>query len=269
LAISFKITLNNGVKIPQLGLGVYQSPVGKITVHTVRYALELGYRHIDTAKIYGNEIDVGIAVRESRINREEIFITTKLWNSDQGYDKTLSAFENSLQRLGLSYVDLYLIHWPVQGKILETWKAMIKILKVGKARAIGVSNYSIAELKETIQTSDIIPAINQVEFHPFLYQKDLLDFCKNNRIQIESYSPLTRGRKLNHPLVKAISNKYGKTTAQILIKWNLQHGLVVIPKSIHENRILENSQVFDFRIVEKDMEALNSLNENLQTIFLD
>ena len=269
MAISFKITLNNGVKIPQLGLGVYQSPVGKITVHTVRYALELGYRHIDTAKIYGNEIDVGIAVRESRINREEIFITTKLWNSDQGYDKTLSAFENSLQRLGLSYVDLYLIHWPVQGKILETWKAMIKILKVGKARAIGVSNYSIAELKETIQISDIIPAINQVEFHPFLYQKDLLDFCKNNRIQIESYSPLTRGRKLNHPLVKAISNKYGKTTAQILIKWNLQHGLVVIPKSIHENRILENSQVFDFRIVEKDMEGLNSLNENLQTIFLD
>lgn len=238
-------------------------------MHTVRYALELGYRHIDTAKIYGNEIDVGIAVRESRINREEIFITTKLWNSDQGYDKTLSAFENSLQRLGLSYVDLYLIHWPVQGKILETWKAMIKILKVGKARAIGVSNYSIAELKETIQTCDIIPAINQVEFHPFLYQKDLLDFCKNNRIQIESYSPLTRGRKLNHPLVKAISNKYGKTTAQILIKWNLQHGLVVIPKSIHENRILENSQVFDFRIEEKDMEALNSLNVNLQTIFLD
>ena len=238
-------------------------------MHTVRYALELGYRHIDTAKIYGNEIDVGIAVRESRINREEIFITTKLWNSDQGYDKTLSAFENSLQRLGLSYVDLYLIHWPVQGKILETWKAMIKILKVGKARAIGVSNYSIAELKETIQISDIIPAINQVEFHPFLYQKDLLDFCKNNRIQIESYSPLTRGRKLNHPLVKAISNRYGKTTAQILIKWNLQHGLVVIPKSIHENRILENSQVFDFRIEEKDMEALNSLNVNLQTIFLD
>ena len=238
-------------------------------MHTVRYALELGYRHIDTAKIYGNEIDVGIAVRESRINREEIFITTKLWNSDQGYDKTLSAFENSLQRLGLSYVDLYLIHWPVQGKILETWKAMIKILKVGKARAIGVSNYSIAELKETIQISDIIPAINQVEFHPFLYQKDLLDFCKNNRIQIESYSPLTRGKKLNHPLVKAISNRYGKTTAQILIKWNLQHGLVVIPKSIHENRILENSQVFDFRIEEKDMEALNSLNENLQTIFLD
>ena len=146
---------------------------------------------------------------------------------------------------------------------------MIKILKVGKARAIGVSNYSIAELKETIQISDIIPAINQVEFHPFLYQKDLLDFCKNNRIQIESYSRLTRGKKLNHPLVKAISNRYGKTTAQILIKWNLQHGLVVIPKSIHENRILENSQVFDFRIEEKDMEALNSLNVNLQTIFLD
>lgn len=167
--ISFKIALNNGVKVPQLGLGVYQSPIGKITVDTVRYALELGYRHIDTAKIYGNEIDVGIAVKESKINREEIFITTKLWNSDQGYDKTLRAFENSLQLLGLSYVDLYLIHWPVQGKIVETWKAMIKILKDGKARAIGVSNYSIDELRETIQISDIIPTVNQVEFHPFLY----------------------------------------------------------------------------------------------------
>jgi diketogulonate reductase-like aldo/keto reductase len=269
LDISFKISLNNGVKIPQLGLGVYQSPAGKITMSTVRYALELGYRHIDTAKIYGNETDVGIAVRESRIDREEIFITTKLWNSDQGYDKTLRAFENSLQRLGLSYVDLYLIHWPIQGKTVETWKAMIKILKDGKARAIGVSNYSIDELNETIQISDIIPAVNQVEFHPFLYQKDLLDFCKNNRIQIESYSPLTRGKKLDHHLIKAISNKYGKTTAQILIKWNLQHGLVVIPKSIHENRILENSQVFDFIIEEEDMEKLNFLNENLRTIFLE
>ena len=269
MAIGFKITLNNGVKIPQLGLGVYQSPPGKITVHTAKYALELGYRHIDAAKIYGNEADIGIAVKESGIDREEIFITTKLWNNDQGYDKALKAFGNSLQRLGLSYVDLYLIHWPVQEKIIETWKAMIKILKDGKSRAIGVSNYSIDELKETIQSSDIIPAVNQVEFHPFLYQKDLLDFCKSNRIQVESYSPLTRGRKLNHQSLKALSNKYGKTTAQILIKWNLQHDLVVIPKSIHEKRILENSQVFDFIIEEKDMETLDSLNENLRTIFLD
>jgi diketogulonate reductase-like aldo/keto reductase len=223
LAISFDITLNNGVKIPQLGLGVYLAPAGKTTENTVRYALELGYRHIDTAKVYGNETDVGIAVRNSRINREEIFITTKLWNSDQGYDNALRAIENSLQRLGLSYVDLYLIHWPVKGKNVETWKAMIKILKDGKSRAIGVSNYSIDELKETIQISDIIPAVNQVEFHPFLYQNDLMDFCKNNGIQIESYSPLTRGKMLNHHLLKAISNKYGKTTAQILIRWNLQH----------------------------------------------
>ena len=269
MAIGFKITLNNRVKIPQLGLGVYQSPPGKITVHTAKYALELGYRHIDAAKIYGNEADIGIAVKESGIDREEIFITTKLWNNDQGYDKALKAFGNSLQRLGLSYVDLYLIHWPVQEKIVGTWKAMIKILKDGKSRAIGVSNYSIDELKETIQSSDIIPAVNQVEFHPFLYQKDLLDFCKSNRIQVESYSPLTRGRKLNHQSLKALSNKYGKTTAQILIKWNLQHDLVVIPKSIHEKRILENSQVFDFIIEEKDMETLDSLNENLRTIFLD
>jgi diketogulonate reductase-like aldo/keto reductase len=269
LTISSDITLNNGIKIPQLGLGVYQAPAGKTTERIVRYALELGYRHIDTAKIYGNETDVGIAVRKSRINREEIFVTTKLWNTDQGFDNAVRAFENSLQRLGLSYVDLYLIHWPVKGKIVETWKAMIKILKDGKSRAIGVSNYSIDELKETLQISDIIPAVNQVEVHPFLYQKNLMDFCKNNGIQIESYSPLTRGKKLNHHLLKAISNKYGKTTAQILIRWNLQHGLVVIPKSIHENRILENSQVFDFEIEEKDMETLNSLNENLRTVFLD
>jgi len=261
--------LNNGIQIPQLGLGVYQIPPGKSTVKAVKYALEIGYKHFDTAKIYGNESDVGKALKESDVKREDIFITTKVWNSDQGYDSTLKAFESSLKRLGLSYVDLYLIHWPVQGKIIETWKAMIKLLNSGKVNAIGVSNYSINELKETIHSSDIVPAINQVEFHPFLNQKDLLQFCKSNVIQLEAYSPLTRGERLNDPNIVRIAKAYDKTSAQILVRWSLQHDLVVIPKSSHEERILENSQVFDFHINQKDMEILDLLNEDLRTVFLE
>lgn len=269
LGPNIKIKLNNGIEIPKIGLGVYQSPPGEPTFRVVKYALEIGYRHIDTAKIYGNESDVGKAVKESKIQREEIFVTTKLWNSDQGFDQTIRAFDDSLQHLGLSYVDLYLIHWPVKGKIIETWKAMVKILKEGKARAIGVSNYLIDELKETIQSSDILPAVNQIEYHPFLHQKELFNFCKENRIQVEAYSPLTRGKRLNHASIIKIAKKYNKTSAQILIKWCIQQDIVAIPKSIHQNRILENIKIFDFEIEEKDMETLNKLNENLHTIFLD
>ncbi|MFI5406070.1 MAG: aldo/keto reductase [Nitrososphaerales archaeon] len=261
--------LNNGIQIPRLGLGVYQIPPGNSTVKAVKYALEIGYKHFDTAMIYGNESGVGKALRESNVKREDIFITTKVWNSNQGHDSTLKAFEFSLKRLGLSYVDLYLIHWPVQEKIIETWKAMIKLLNSGKVKAIGVSNYSIEELKETINSSDIVPAINQVEYHPFLYQKDLLRFCKNNGIQLEAYSPLTRGQRLNDPNIVRIAKAYDKTPAQILVRWSLQHDLVVIPKSSHGERILENSQVFDFHINQKDMEILDSLNEDLRTVFLD
>jgi diketogulonate reductase-like aldo/keto reductase len=269
LILDSKVRLNDGVEIPRLGLGVYQLPAGETTFRIVKYALNIGYKHIDTARLYGNEADVGRAVKESGIQREEIFITTKVWNSDQGYDMTIKAFEGSLRRLGLSYVDLYLIHWPVQGKLIETWKAMIKILKDGRSRTIGVSNYSIDELQKTIQTSDVVPAINQIEFHPFLYREDILHFCNNNKIQIEAYSPLTRGKKLNHPTLKKIAKEYGKTSAQLLIRWSLQHGLVVIPKSIQQNRIFENSQIFDFEIDAEDMTLLNSLNENFHTVFLD
>jgi len=261
--------LNNGIQIPRLGLGVYQTPPGGKTTNAVKYALKIGYRHIDTAKIYGNESDVGKALKVSDIKREDIFIATKVWNSDQGYDSTLRAFEASLKRLGLSYVDLYLIHWPVQKKIIETWKAMIQLLNNGKVRAIGVSNYSINELKETIQNSDIVPAINQVEFHPFLYQKDLIQFCKSYAIQLEGYSPLTRGKRLNHHDLVKMAERYDKSPAQILVRWSLQHNLIVIPKSSHEERILENSKVFDFHINQKDMETLDSLNEDLHTVFLD
>jgi methylglyoxal/glyoxal reductase len=261
--------LNNEIQIPRLGLGVYQIPPGKSTIKAVKYALEIGYRHFDTAMIYGNESDVGKALKESDVKREDIFITTKVWNSDQGYDSTLKACESSLKRLDLSYVDLYLIHWPVREKIIETWKAMIKLLNNERVKAIGVSNYSIEELKETIDSSDIVPAINQVEFHPYLYQKELLRFCKSNVIQLEAYSPLTRGKRLNDPKIVQIAKAYDKTPAQILVRWSLQHDLVVIPKSSHEKRILENSQVFDFQMNQKDMEILDSLNEDLHTVFLD
>jgi diketogulonate reductase-like aldo/keto reductase len=264
-----KAKLNNGFEIPYLGLGVYQSPPGENTARAVRYAFKVGYRHIDTAELYGNETDVGRALRESRIRREDVFITTKVWNSHQGYDSTLYAFERSLGRLGLSYIDLYLIHWPVQGHDDDTWRAMIKLLHQGKAHAIGVSNYSIRELNELLHKSDVVPAVNQVEFHPFLYQKELLSFCKNNNIQLEAYSPLTRGKKLSHPTVVEIAKKYGKTPAQVLLRWSLQHDVIVIPKSIHEHRILENSQVFDFQIESKDMKFLDSMNENFRTVFLD
>src|ERR671932_2144966 len=273
LTLQSHIKLNNGVEIPQLGLGVYQSAPGRTTQRVVSYALNIGYRHIDTAYIYGNESDVGKAVHESDIQRDEVFITTKLWNTREvGYDSALRSCEDSLQRLGLTYVDLYLIHWPVQGisNSTDVWRAMVHLLKEGKARAIGVSNYTIDDLKEILQDSDVVPAVNQVEFHPFLYQKDLLSFCKKNGTQLEAYSPLTRGKRLNHPTIMNIAKKYdNKTPAQILIRWSLQHNLVVIPKSVHEERILENCQVFDFELDDEDMKLLDSLNENLQTVFLD
>jgi methylglyoxal/glyoxal reductase len=275
LNMQSRIRLNNGVEIPRLGLGVYQSLPGKITQRVVKYALKIGYRQIDTAYIYGNESDVGKAVRESGIQREEVFITTKLWNTRQvEYDSAIQACEESLQRLGLTYVDLYLIHWPVQGSgnnSIEIWRAMVHLLRGGKARAIGVSNYTIDDLKDILQDSDVVPAVNQVEFHPFLYQKDLLSFCEKNSIQLEAYSPLTRGKRLNHPTILDMAKRYGnnKTPAQVLIRWSLQHNLVAIPKSIHEERISENSQVFDFELRAEDMKLLDSLNENLQTVFLD
>ena len=268
LSLQSSALLNNGVEIPRLGLGVYQTPPGELTLHAVKYALKIGYRHIDTASLYGNEGDVGRAILESGIEREELFITTKVWNSDQGYQSTLAACKRSLQRLGLPYVDLYLIHWPVEGQNKGTWRAMIQLLREGKTRAIGVSNYEIFHLQEIFQNFDVIPSVNQVEFHPFLYQEKLLEFCKNNNIQLEAYSPLTRGQRLDYPTLVGLAKKYGKNSAQILIRWSLQHGLVVIPKSIHENRIRENIQVFDFQLEEMDMKLLNSLNEELHTIFL-
>ncbi len=267
-SLDSRAVLNSEVEIPRLGLGVYQSPPGKTTERAVQYALMIGYRLIDTAQLYSNEVDVGRAVRKSEVSRDEVFITTKVWNSDQGYESTLQAFNKSLKRLDLSYLDLYLIHWPVSGMSEETWKAMVRLLQEQKIRAIGVSNYDIGDLSQLMQSSDVLPAVDQVEFHPFLYQERLLRFCERNSIQMEAYSPLTRGTQIDHPTIAAVADKYRKTPAQVLIRWSLQHGMVVIPKSIHEARILENSKVFDFELEPEDMKILNSLNENLRTVFL-
>jgi methylglyoxal/glyoxal reductase len=268
LTLDSRAVLNNGVEIPRLGLGVYQSPPGMTTERAVRYALTIGYRLIDTAQLYGNEEDVGRALRKSGVSRDDVFITTKVWNSDQGYESTVQACNKSLKRLGLSYLDLYLIHWPVPGMSEGTWKAMVRLLREQKTRAIGVSNYDIDDLSQLMQSSDVLPAVDQVEFHPFLYQERLLRFCEKNRIQMEAYSPLTRGMRISHPTIVAVANKYRKTPAQVLIRWSLQHGLVVIPKSIREDRILENSRVFDFQLESEGMKLFDSLNENLRTVFL-
>lgn len=263
--IDTKVRLNNGVEMPIFGLGTYQSRRGKETKEAVLAALEAGYRLIDTAAMYENEEDVGEAVRKSGIPREEIFVTTKLWNSDHGYDRTLVAFEDSRRKLGLPYVDLYLIHWPVEGLRNESWKALEKLLKEGKCRAIGVSNYMTWHLKELFRNSSTVPAVNQVEFSPYLYQKDLLKFCRKHDIQLEAYSPLTKGHKLNDPRLGDIGLKYSKSPAQILIRWALQKEVIVIPKSSRRERILENADVFDFAISAKDTKVLDSFNQDLRT----
>ena len=256
--------LNNGVLIPRLGLGVYQSPPGQVTQQAVEYALKIGYRHVDTARIYGNESDVGSALRNSGIKREDVFITTKLWNSDHGYEATLKACDGSLRRLGLKYLDLYLIHWPVPEIRNESWTALTELLKNGKCRSIGVSNYTIQHLTELLEDADVVPMVNQVEFSPFLYQKQLLDYCEKNKIQVEAYSPLTQGAKLNHPTIQQIAKKHNKTPAQVLLRWSLQHNLVTIPKSVREERIRENSQVFDYTLTSEEMRVLDSLDENFR-----
>lgn len=265
LTLDTKMTLNNGVNIPVLGLGTYLSSEGERTKQAVLEALSAGYRHIDTAAFYRNEKTIGTAIREIEVDREEIFVTTKLWNDDHGYEPALAAFDASLDRLGLGYVDLYLIHFPVQRLRLESWRALEHLLDEGKCRAIGVSNYMQWHLEELLDNSTVTPTINQVEFHPFLYQKELLDFCHSRDVRLEAYSPLTKGRKLSDNTLAAMGAKYQKTPAQILIRWSLQHDLVVIPESSTPARIRENAEVFDFSISSEDMDSLNALHESFRS----
>ncbi|MBC8501155.1 MAG: aldo/keto reductase [Nanoarchaeota archaeon] len=259
--IKSTIKLNNGVEMPVLGLGTWESSPMDVG-NAILWALEAGYRHIDTAAIYGNEKEIGEAIKKSGVNRKDIFITTKLWNSD--HDNPIRAYNESLKRLQVDYVDLYLMHWPVEKIRNNTWKYMEKLYKQGKCKAIGVSNFTIRHLKELFQHTKIMPAVNQVEFSPYLFQKELLEFCNEKEIALEAYSPLTRAKKLNDPKLAAIAKKYSKTPAQILIRWVLQHNMIVIPKSINKERIKENANVFDFNIEEYDMKKLDLFNENFR-----
>src|SRR3989344_2943142 len=271
LNLNSKILLNNGTKMPIIGFGTYHLAEGEEVINVVKFALGAGYRLIDTAKIYKNEEGVGRAIRESGIPREEIFLTTKLWNLDQGYQTSLVAIDESLAKLGLTYVDLYLVHWPTAdvkalesiNKREETWKAMEEIYKSGKAKAIGVSNYTIAHLEEMKKYATVLPAVNQVEFHPFLYREELLNYCKQNNIALNAYRSLTNGQKISNEVIEIIAGKYKKSNVQILIRWCLQHGCISLPKSTHKEHIRENINIFDFEISQEDMAALDALNENL------
>lgn len=259
--------LAGDVDIPSLGLGVFRSPPGPTTQNAVLRALEVGYRHIDTAAVYGNEADVGEAIRRSGLLREDVFVTTKLWNDDHGYDTARHACLTSLDRLGFDYVDLYLIHWPVPGLRLETWRAMETILADGKARAIGVSNYMTHHLEELLAHATLPPAVNQIELSPYNYKsrRTLVRQCAEAGIIIEAYSPLTKGRKLNDPTLVEIATIHDKTPAQVLIRWSLQYGFVVLPKSSNPERIRQNADVHDFELTETDMDRLDRLDEGLIT----
>jgi diketogulonate reductase-like aldo/keto reductase len=263
--LSSRLPLSNGVEIPALGLGVYRSRPGDETRAAVEAALELGYRHVDTARVYGNEADVGAALAASGIPRDAVFLTTKLWNDDHGYDATLRACDASLRRLGVERVDLYLVHWPVPGLRRETWRAMERLLADGKARAIGVSNYTVRHLEELLASAKIPPAVNQVELHPFLSQRDLLAFCRSRGIQVEAYAPLVKARRMKHPALRSVAAKHGRTPAQVLVRWSLQRGLVVIPKSVRAERIRENADVFGFALDAEDLAVLDALDEGFRT----
>ena len=259
-----EITLNNGRKMPQLGLGVYK--VTDEEIHTAaEAALEAGYRSFDTAAFYRNEASLGNVLRQSGISREDLFITTKVWNSDHGYDKTLKAFETSLDHLGLDYVDLYLIHWPCPdfNLYVDTYRALEKLYKEGRAKSIGVSNFEVEHLERLLSECDVKPAVNQVECHPYFQQKDLKAFCKKHDIRLEAWGPLMQGgAALEDPIIEAIAAKHGKSAAQVILRWHLQEGTIAIPKSVTPDRIRENFQVFDFELSEEEMKQMSDLDKN-------
>lgn len=263
LTLQSRISLNNGVRMPLFGLGTWNA-AGKAGRRAVLLALEAGYRLIDTASSYGNEAEVGAAVRESGLPREEVFVTTKVWPAEFGYEATLRAFEASRSRLGLERIDLYLLHWPGDDarRRAESWRALETLLADGRCRAIGVSNYAVPELEEILHRGEgkVVPAVNQVPFSPFHQERGVHAFCRLHDVRLEGYSPLTRGSKLDHPAVRAVAEARGRTPAQILLRWAVQKGVVTIPKSIHRDRILENAAIFDFSLPPADMAALDALN---------
>lgn len=262
MSIFDTIELHNGVKMPAFGLGVYKVEEGEQLEKTIHTALDLGYRLIDTASFYKNEEGVGQGIRNSGIPREELFITTKVWNSEQGYENTLKAFDDSMERLGLDYLDLYLVHWPVKGKYLDTWRALEELYRKGRVKAIGVSNFKIHHLKDLLSHAAEKPVINQVELHPLLSQVELRGFCQQNDIKVEAWSPLSRGRFLDEPILGKIAAQHGKTPAQVILRWHLQNQIIPIPKSVTPTRLKENADIFDFQLSQKDMDEINELNKD-------
>ena len=259
-------TLSNGYKIPCIGFGTWQTPDGETAVNAVKEAIKLGYKHIDTAAIYGNEKSIGKAIKESGINREELFITSKVWNKERGYKTTLKAFEKTLNYLSLDYLDLYLIHWPASVNQfkdwdninLETWKAMTELYKAGKIKSIGVSNFMPHHLKSLMET-EIKPMVNQIEFHVGFMQEETFKYCNDNNILIEAWSPLGTGKMLDNDRLKEIANKYNKSIAQLCIRWCLQNNTLPLPKSVTPSRIKENTEIFNFVISGEDMKKINSM----------
>jgi diketogulonate reductase-like aldo/keto reductase len=261
-SISDTVTLSNGVRMPRLGLGTWRSAEGTEVERAVRWALELGYRHVDTAAIYGNERGVGRAIRDSGVPREQVFVTTKVWNDDQraGAGAVVRAFDESLRRLGFDYVDLYLIHWPVKGKYKEAWRALEQTYASGRAKAIGVSNFLVHHLDDVLSDARVRPMVNQVEFHPRLVQPQLVDYCRRNGIVQEAWSPLMKGKVAAVPQLRKLAAKYGKTEAQVVLRWDLQRGIVMIPKSVRRERLAENADLFDFEVTPDDMASIDALD---------
>ena len=261
------IVLNNGVKMPQFGLGVWQTENGQQVIDAVKAAVKAGYRAIDTAAAYENEDGVGQGIRECGLDRNELFITSKLWNSDQGYDNTLRAFDKTMERLGLDVLDLYLIHWPCpnDGLFVETWKAFETLYKQGRVRAIGLSNFTKENIQTLLDSCEIKPMVNQIECHPYLTQVEMQSFLFQNQIAMTAWSPLAHGEVFGDQTLQKIADKYGKNIAQVVIRWELQRGIITIPKSINPKRIEENIQVFDFILSAEDMIEIDMLNKNHRT----
>ncbi|XXM74059.1 aldo/keto reductase [Lysinibacillus sphaericus] len=257
-----KKTLHNGIEIPYVGLGVYQMKDPRETVEAVKSAIETGYLSIDTAAVYENEESVGHGVKESGANRKDLFITSKVWNTDQGYDSTLKAFETSLKKLDMDYMDLYLIHWPVEGKYKDTWKALERLHSEGLVKSIGVSNFHQHHLEDLMNSSNEKPVINQIECHPRLSQEQLKAFCQEENIAVEAWSPIARGKVLDEPALKQIAENHGKSSAQVILRWHLQNDVVIIPKSVHSSRIKENADLFNFELSADEMNKINDLNQN-------
>lgn len=256
------VQLNNGISMPALGLGVYAPEQQQEVGQAVEAALAVGYRLFDAAAIYGNEKEVGEALRQGGVSRNELFVTSKVWIDDMGFDATMRAFEKSLQDLSLDYMDLYLIHWPKDQHRKETWKALESLYDQGVVNSIGVSNYYQKHLEELFVYANVCPAVNQIELSPFCYLPEELDFCKQNNIQLEGYAPVVRGQKKDHPVLVDIARKYGKSTYQIFIRWVIEQGAVTIPKSIHPERMIENAEVFDFVLDAEDLARMAVLYDN-------